>query len=162
MNRIAIEYFSDISDLWPIRDRYMRRDIIPSLPDGEWGDEEESWFFSREYYDHFAALFSRKSDPFRCGRFLIDGKFVGFFEYIVYLSEDGKGFVIEYGIEPEYRNMGIGSACFRLLEQAMRNEGAVYFQLNASGEESVSFWQKNGFIPIGTDEHGSDLFEKRP
>jgi ribosomal protein S18 acetylase RimI-like enzyme len=158
---ITIEYFSDIRDLWPIRDRYMRRDIIPSMPDGEWGDEEEAWFFSKAYYDHFATLFSRDDDPLRCGRLLADGAFAGFFEYVVYASEDGKGFIIEYGIEPDYRGKGIGTACFQLLEQVMQSEGANYLQLNASGERSIGFWQKNGFTFIKKDEHGSDLFEKQ-
>lgn len=115
----------------------MRRDIIPSQPDGERGGEEEACFFSKEYYDHFAIFFSRETDPLWCGRFLADGAFVGFFEYVVYTSENDKGFVIEYGIEPEYRGKGIGTACFRLFEQAMQGDGASYLQLNASGERSV-------------------------
>ena len=78
---------------------------------------------------------------------------VGFAYYGTYLSEDGKCFISEFSILPEYRNKGLGEAYFNIIKKSETERGAKFFELNVSNERNKHFWEKLGFKFDGFDEY---------
>ncbi|MEY8303515.1 GNAT family N-acetyltransferase [Anaerosalibacter bizertensis] len=95
------------------------------------------------------------------GFFLKNKEYVGFAAYVIYHSEDGKCFIVEYCIEPKWRNQGLGTKFFQLIERKTLKNGASYFELNFSNEDNIRFWKSNGFIYAYKDEYGSEVYAKR-
>lgn len=152
---------NDFSFFWQKWSAYMCRDILNQQPaDSSQRKEEQAWFFSREYHDLLMELFQRKIDQGFVCFFMLDGKYAGFVDYVIYTSEDGKGFILDYCVEKKYRDRGYGSHFFELLQEKMISQGSEYFQLNLSTAKQEKFWQSKGFFKIGSDEYEDDLYQK--
>ncbi|MBW4828447.1 MAG: GNAT family N-acetyltransferase [Clostridiaceae bacterium] len=150
----------DVDLFWKYRDRYMVEDIIPNSAE-PFTREEKRWFFSQEYRDHIIDAYERKVNKLHIVFFLKNKEYVGFAAYVIYHSEDGKCFIVEYCIEPKWRNQGLGTKCFQLIERKNLKNGASYFELNFSNEDNKRFWESNGFIYAYKDEYGSEVYMKR-
>lgn len=146
----------DLQTFWNLRDEYMVRDVFTFDELGnKLTDEEKEWFLSSEYRNHMNSLFGRITDKAFPILFFEKDTIIGFCSYCTYLSEDGKCFIVDFCILPEYREMGKGSVCFQLLKVAEINRGAKYFKLNCSNHRNKHFWETQGFQLDGIDEHGT-------
>ena len=47
------------------------------------------------------------------------------------------------------------------MEQYTKADGAVYYEINSTKENSIRFWKSIGFIPNGKDEYDMSLFIKK-
>ncbi|WP_461612054.1 GNAT family N-acetyltransferase [Clostridium sp. Marseille-QA1073] len=147
---------------WEKRDQYMKEDIIPNCTLGNpLNEETQKWFFSKEYRDHIMNLFSRNQDQLNILFFRKNNEYVGFCVYVTYISEDRKCFIVDYCIDSNYRNQGLGKQFFYLLKDQVIAEGAKYFALNLSNENNRRFWKFLGFEKAYTDEYGEDVYLNR-
>lgn len=77
---------------------------------------------------------------------------------VIYTSEDGKCFIMEYCVYPEYRGNGTGKECAKVLLNWAEEYGALYAELNyGSNDRRLRFWKSVGFIENGVDEWGEPL-----
>ena len=152
---------SDIDLFWRWRKTYMQVDVLPNSVFKPPSSEEIEWFFSKEYRNVIMEAFYREKNSLRITFLQCNGRNIGFVVYVIYHSEDGKCLIVDFNVDMEYRNKGVGSLFFeKLREQAMHEHGA-YFALNLSNENNKRFWMRQGFIKASKDEHGSDVYEKR-
>lgn len=133
---------------------YFQRDVFPD--DGSDPDREEAleYFLGKEYRETIEGLRRREKDPLYQLAFLRGGRELGFAMPATYPGEDGKCFIMEFWVLPEYRGGGRGRACAKALLDWARGNGAAYFELNADGEPRRRFWASLGFLPNGADEWG--------
>ena len=150
--REAIEP-DDVAAFWEQLHAYHRRDIFPG-PD----DEELEYFLGAAYHDHMMKLHSRPQDRCRFLFFHRDGQDIGFAMPVIYTTEDGKCFIMEFCVYPQFRGNGTGKACAGLLLEWARENGAHYAELNyGSNERRRRFWACAGFLGNGADEWGEPL-----
>lgn len=142
---------------WERRDRYMRDDIMPNCSEPT-SKEEEEWFFSKEYRDHIMNAYLREVNKLHIAFFMKDDIYMGFVAYVIYHTEDGKCFILEYCIDSAYRSMGWGRKFFDSFKEMVKKDGATYFALNLSNERNEKFWMSNGFIKTEKDEYGSYVY----
>ena len=144
---------TDVAVFWEQLHLYHKRDIFPD-PESE--DLEH--FLGSEYYDHMMKIHSRPQDRCYFLFFLRDGHDTGFAMPVIFTSEDGKCFIMEYCVYPEFRGNGTGKECARVLLDWARENGALYAELNhGSNERRRHFWETVGFIENGADEWGGPL-----
>ena len=63
---------------------------------------------------------------------------------VIYTSEDGKCFVMEYCVYPEYRGNGTGKECAKVLLSWAKGNGALYAELNyGSNDRRLRFWKQH-------------------
>jgi len=62
---------------------------------------------------------------------------------------------------PAFRGNGTGHRCFKALEQYTKKDGAKYYELNSTKENSIRFWKSLGFTENGKDEYDMLLLVKR-
>ena len=143
----------DTSRFWEELYAYFRRDMFPD--DGSDPDREENleYFLGAEYRAAIEGLHEREEDPLYYLAFLRRGTEVGFAMPVTYPSEDGKCFIMEFWVLPEFRG-GTGRDCAAALLDWARGQGASYFELNAEDEPRRRFWASLGFLPNGMDEWG--------
>ena len=90
--------------------------------------------------------------------FCRNGQDIGFTMPVIFTTEDGKCFIMEYCVYPEFRGNGTGRECARVLLNWAREHGALYAELNhGSSERRRQFWESVGFIENGADEWGEPL-----
>lgn len=153
---ISIQEISigEIQDFWS-------RHITYLINDGIITDKEDiEYFTSNEYRGILEAHMVRDIDKQHMIYFIRNEKRIGAASYCIYQSEDGKCFILDYWIFPEYRGNGTGHLCFTALEQYTKNDGAKYYELNSSKENSIRFWKSIGFIENGKDEYDMPLLIK--
>ena len=144
-----------IAEFWDAHIRYL-------VDDGIISDEEDVAYFSgAEYRGILLAHMVRQKDKQHMVWFVRDGVRIGGASYCIYQSEDGKCFILDFWVFPEYRGNGTGHQCFAALEQYTKVDGAVYYELNSEKAASVRFWKSLGFTENGTDEWDMPLFVKR-
>lgn len=144
-----------IDEFWNIHIRYLIDDEIIS-------DEEDVEYFSGdEYREIIKSHMIREKDRHHMVYFMDDNIKIGAAQYNTYQSEDGKCFILDFWVFPEYRGNGTGHKCFQTLENYTRSDGAKYYELNSTKEDSIRFWKSNGFIENGKDEWDMLLFEKK-
>lgn len=143
---------NDIARFWEELYAYFRRDIMPDPADGDL-----PYFLGPEYRAAIEALHAREADPLHYLFFRRDGREVGFASVVGYLSEDGKFFLMDFCVFPEFRGNGAGRACAAALLDWGRRRGAAYFELNVNTEQRRRFWRSMGFVPNGADEWGMPL-----
>jgi len=144
---------SDVAVFWEQLHIYHKRDIFPN-PDSE----DLEYFISSEYYDHMMKIHSRPQDRCYFLFFHQDGQDIGFAMPVIYTTEDGKCFIMEYCVYPEFRGNGTGKECARALLGWAKEHGALYAELNhGSNERRRHFWEAVGFIENGADEWGEPL-----
>ena len=137
---------------WRELGAYHDRDIFANAE-----SEEREYFHGSEYREAVQAAHDRAAD--RCyylffGRGGID---IGFALASLFTSEDGKLFILEFCVLPEYRGSGTGHDCAAALLGWARARGMKYAELNCAEERRVRFWKSLGFVPNGADEWGEPL-----
>lgn len=155
-NQITIrEAFTenDVAAFWEQLHIYHKRDIFPD-PDSE----DLEYFLGSEYYDHMVKIHGRPQDRCYYLFFHRDGQDIGFAMPVIYTTKDGKCFIMEYCVYPEFRGNGIGKECARVLLDWAKENGALYAELNhGSNQRRRHFWETVGFIENGADEWGEPL-----
>ena len=144
---------NDVAAFWEQLHAYHRRDIFPGS-DGE----ELGYFLSPEYHDHMMKIHSRPQDRCFFLFFQRDGQDIGFAMPVIFTSEDGRCFIMEYCVYPEFRGNGTGRECAGALLDWAKENGALYAELHYGGDERRRrFWKAVGFIENGADERGRPL-----
>lgn len=145
---------ADTAAFWEQLHSYHKRDIFP---DPE--DENLKHFLSdTEYRAQIEHVHNRLQD--RCYYLLFErnGQDIGFALPAIFTSEDGKCFILEFCIFPEFRGGGTGRECAAVLLEWAKEHGARYAELNYGGDERrLRFWKRVGFVENGVDEWGEPL-----
>ena len=142
----------DIAVFWEQLHSYHRRDIF--APD----DEDLYHFLGSEYHDHMMKIRSRPQDRCWFLFFHRNGRDIGFAMPVIFASEDGKCFIMEFCVYPEFRGNGTGKACAGVLLDWANEHGALYAELNhGSNQRRRHFWESVGFLDNGADEWGEPL-----
>ena len=144
---------NDIALFWEQLYNYYKRDMFPD-PEAE----EREYFLGDEYCTTMQKLHDRPQDRCYYLFFHRNGQDIGFALPVIYTSEDGKCFVMEYCVYPEYRGNGTGKECAKVLLDWAKENGAFYAELNYGGNDRrLRFWKSVGFIENGVDEWGEPL-----
>ena len=157
MQKIQIENIpvERIDEFWELHIRYLVDDEIIT-------DEEDIQYFqSAEYRDIIKAHMIRSVDPHYMVYFVRDGIRIGAAQFNTYQSEDGKCFVLDFWVFPQFRGNGAGHACFAALEDYTRKDAAKYYELNCTKENSHRFWASLGFEDNGVDEDDMPVMIRR-
>lgn len=143
----------DIEKFWSELHIYHKRDIFPDPED----EEREYFLDDSQYQAHIDELCLRSHD--RCRRlfFSRNGRDIGFALAVIYDTEDGKCFLLEFCVFPEYRGGGTGTECACVFLDWAEENGAKYAELNINTEQRERFWHRVGFRRNGSDEWGEKL-----
>ncbi len=156
-NRITIREAvtkNDVAAFWEQLHAYHKRDIFPDSQ----SKKELECFLSSEYHEHIMKIYSRPQDRCFFLFFQRDGQDIGFTMPVIFTSEDGKCFIMEYCVYPEFRGNGTGKECAKVLLDWAKERGALYAELNhGSNERRRHFWETIGFVENGADEWGEPL-----
>ena len=157
MHMIQIEEIpvERIDEFWEIHIRYL-------IDDGIATDEEVIQYFqSAEYRNIIKAHMIRCVDRHHMVYFLRGGIRIGAAQYNTYQSEDGKCFILDFWVFPEFRGKGTGQECFEALRRYTGLDGARYYELNCTKENAHRFWSSLGFTDSGLDEYDMPLMQLR-
>ena len=144
---------NDVALFWEQLHIYHKRDMFPD-PDAE----ERDYFLGDEYRSTMREIHDRTQDRCYYLFFQRNGQDIGFALPVIYTSEDGKCFIMEYCVYPEYRGNGTGKECAKILLNWAVENGARYAELNYGGNDRrLCFWKSVGFIENGADEWGEPL-----
>lgn len=144
-----------IDEFWEKHIKYLIDDNIIT-------DEEDIKYFSGpEYREAIRSFMFREIDKHHLIYFVQNGERIGAAQYTTFKSEDGKCFILDFWVFPEYRGGGTGHRCFEALERYTKEDGAVYYEINCEKEDSVRFWKSLGFVENGKDEYGTPLFIRK-
>ena len=142
-------------DFWNAHMKYLLEDEIIS-------DKEDIEYFSGdEYRTVLIGHMERETDKHHMVYFVRENEKIGAAQYNTYQSEDGKCFILDFWVFPEYRGNGTGHACFEALEGYTRSDGALYYELNSEKEDSIRFWKSLGFVENGVDEWNMKVFVRK-
>lgn len=144
-----------IDEFWDIHIKYLIDDEIIT------DQEDIDYFKGEEYRGILKNHMLRDIDKQHMVYFVLGEQRIGAASYCTYQSEDGKCFILDYWIFPEFRGNGTGHKCFEVLEQYTKMDGAKYYELNSTKENSIRFWKSLGFVENGKDEYDMLLLEKR-
>ena len=144
-----------IEEFWDIHIRYLVDDDIITH------DEDIEYFTGEEYRGILESHMKRSTDKHHMVYFIEDNRRVGAASFCTYQSEDGKCFILDFWVFPEYRGNGTGHRCFEALEQYTRRDGAKYYEINSSKDDSIRFWKSIGFFENGKDEWDMPLLMKQ-
>lgn len=101
----------DIAVFWQQLRIYFIRDIFPN-PE----DEDREYFLSdTEYRADMQKIHDRPQDRCHYLFFHRNGQDIGFAMPVIFNTEDGKCFIMEYCVYPEFRGSGTGKACAAVL-----------------------------------------------
>lgn len=144
---------NEIATFWEQLQAYYKRDIFPDAD-----DKNLHYFLGRDYYDHVMNIHNRPLDRCFFLFFCRNGQNIGFAMPVIFTTEDGKCFIMEYCIYPEFRGSGAGTKCAVALLNWAKEHGALYAELNYGGDtRRQHFWRRVGFIENGVDEWGDPL-----
>jgi len=144
-----------IDEFWDIHIKYLIDDEIIT------DQEDIDYFKGEEYRGILKNHMLRDIDKQHMVYFVRGEQRIGAASYCTYQSEDGKCFILDYWVFPEYRGNGTGHKCFEALEQYTKMGGAKYYELNSTKENSIRFWKSLGFVENGKDEYDMLLLEKK-
>lgn len=143
----------DIAAFWEQLYAYYKRDMFPDPK-----DEDLQYFLGQEYRDHMSKIHSRPQNRCHYLFFHWAGQDIGLALPVIFTSEDGKCFIMEFCVYPQFRGNGTGKACAKVLLDWAKACGAVYAELNYGGSlRREKFWQSVGFVKNGSDEWGEPL-----
>lgn len=143
----------DAAVFWDQLYDYYKRDI---MADRSISSREE--FLASGYRTHMQELHDRSKDCCYYLFFHRDGQDIGFAMPVIYTTEDGKCFIMEFCVYPEFRGNGTGKECARVLLSWAREHGAAYAELNYGGDtRRRRFWESVGFVLNGADQWGDPL-----
>lgn len=137
---------------------YHRRDIFPETEQAE----DLAYFLSDEYLSQLKTLHRRQENRLHFLFFERGGQDIGFTMPVIYETEDGKCFIMEFCVYPEFRGNSTGHACGEALLSWARERGASCFELNCDTAPRERFWGRLGFLPNGCDEWGEKLMLRPP
>lgn len=143
---------ADVTAFWEQLHAYHARDLFPDPK-----NEDLEYFLSPEYRNQIMALHCRQQDRCFFLFFHRDGQDIGFAMPVLYTTEDGKCFLMEFCVYPQFRGNGTGKACARVLLAWAQEHGALYAELNCGESRRRRFWEAVGFIENGADEWGEPL-----
>ncbi len=148
---------SDVLVFWELFNKYIH-ELSLNISIGDEFDLE--YFYSDEYRQAVEQLRTRAVNPLKI--YLISaGTILGFCMHVTYFDEQGKCFVMEYYIEPEFRNQGYGKLAFLEIEKHIKNEGAPFIELTPTNEANLRFWCGLGFEMTGDmDEDHKFIYRK--
>lgn len=145
---------TDAAAFWEQLRTYFKRDIFPNPQDGE----REYFLSDAEYRAHMQKIHDREQDRCHYLFFHRDGQDIGFALPVIYTTEDGKCFIMEFCVCPEFRGGGTGRQCARTLLDWAKENGARYAELNHGRDDRRRhFWESVGFIENGSDQWGEPL-----
>jgi len=147
------EGFAEIEKFWSELHEYHKRDIYPDP-----NDEDREYFLDdSQYRAPIDEMCLRERD--RCRRLFFSrgGEDIGFALAVIYESEEGKCFLLEFCVFPQFRGGGTGHVCAGEFLRWARENGAQYFELNFDTEQRRRFWERSGFVLNGRDEWGAKL-----
>ncbi len=145
----------ELDEFWDLHIRYL-------IDDGIISDAEDiAYFQSDAYRGVLTEHMLRDTDRQHMVCFLREGKRIGAASYCTYQSEDGKCFILDFWVFPQFRGGGTGHRCFEALERYTKADGARYYELNSTKEDSIRFWKSNGFVENGKDEYDMLLLIKK-
>lgn len=144
-----------IDEFWEIHLKYLIDDEIVS------GDEDIEYFSGNEYRDTIKSHMLRKNNKLHMVYFMREGVKIGAAQYCTYQTEDGKCFILDFWVFPEFRGNGTGHKCYDAMRKYTQQDGAKYYEINSEKETSIRFWKSLGFVENGRDEWGMPLFIKR-
>lgn len=149
---------ADVETFWNLFNNYINELSI----NASFGDEFDlDYFYSHEYRDAITKLRTRQSNPLRKILIKKADMIIGFIMYVTYFDEDGKCLLMEYYIEPKYRNIGYGKLSFLNVETYINNEGALYIELTPTNGKNERFWRSVGFEKsIDIDEDNKYYYRK--
>lgn len=143
----------DIAAFWEQLYAYYKRDILPDPK-----DEDLQYFLGPEYRAHMQKIHDRPQDRCRYLFFHRAGQDIGLALPVIFTSEDGKCFIMEFCVYPQFRGNGTGKKCAKVLLDWAKTGGALYAELNYGGNlRREKFWQSVGFVKNGADEWGEPL-----
>lgn len=143
----------EVSFFWEKLREYQERDIFPDLE-----EEDKEYFRSEEYAGEIQKLHERAQNHCFYLIFQREGEDIGIAMPVLYDQEDGKCFLLEFCVFPEFRGNGTGQSCAEAFLAWASERGAAYVELNFGGLERRSrFWKRAGFLPNGRDEWGEPL-----
>lgn len=157
INLITIEEIpvEKIDEFWKIHFEYLLLDEIIS------DDEDKVYFQSEEYRGLIRSHMIRELDKHHLIYFIHNGEKIGAAQFNTYQSEEGKCFILDFWMFPQFRGNGMGHQCFRALEEYTKRDGALYYALNCDRERAQRFWYDIGFVDNGFDEYNMPLMIKR-
>ena len=145
---------ADVATFWEQLRIYFKRDMFPDPAD----EDREYFLCDDEYMASLQRIHDRPQDRCYYLFFHRDGQDIGFAMPVIYTTEDGKCFIMEFCVFQEFRGNGTGKACASVLLDWARENGAAYGELNyGSDERRLRFWESVGFMKNGADEWGEPL-----
>ena len=144
-----------IDEFWEIHLKYLVEDKIIST------GEEIEYFSGNEYRDIIKSYMLRKNNKLHMLYFVREGIKIDAAQYCTYQTEDGKCFILDFWVFPEFRRNGTGHRCYDAMRRYTQQDGAKYYEINSQNEASIRFWKLLGFVENGRDEWGMPLFIKR-
>lgn len=144
----------DVTTFWEELRAYFRRDIFPDPQ-----DEDRAYFLSdTEYRPRIEKIHDRPENRCHYLFFQREGQDIGFAMPVIFQTEDGKCFLMEFCVYPPFRGGGTGKACAGALLEWAKERGATYAELNHGGDaRRQRFWESLGFRKNGADEWGEPL-----
>ena len=145
---------TDTAAVWEQLHSYHERDIFPNPKD----ESLKHFLNDAEYRAQIEHVHNRPQDNCYYLFFQRNGQDIGFALPVIFTSEDGKCFIMEFCVYPEFRGNGTGRACAAVLLDWAKARGARYAELNYGGDERrLRFWRRIGFVENGVDEWGEPL-----
>ena len=146
-----------LNEFWNRHFKYLTDDGIIDAND----KEDVEYFTGEEYRGIIREMMLRERDRHHIVYFRRDGQRIGAASYCTYQSEDGKCFILDFWVFPEFRGGGTGHECFAALEKYTEADGAVYYEINSTKEDSIRFWRSLGFTENGVDEDDMPVFVRK-
>lgn len=160
-NRITIREAiteTDVTLFWNHFYDYYKRDIMVGR---KILDREQ--FLASSYRAHIQTVHDRTQDRCYYLFFQRNGQDIGFAMPVIYSTEDGKCFIMEFCVFPEFRGNGTGKACAAALMEWSKERGALYWELNYGDDSGRRhFWECVGFVENGADQWGDPLMMLPP
>ncbi|MFQ9053322.1 MAG: GNAT family N-acetyltransferase [Oscillospiraceae bacterium] len=111
---------NDAAAFWEQLHAYHKRDIFTD------SDKEElEYFLGQAYRDHMMKINGRPQDRCFFLFFHRGGQDIGFAMPVIFTTEDGKCFIMEFCVYPEFRGSGTGKACAAALLDWAKNTARV-------------------------------------
>jgi GNAT superfamily N-acetyltransferase len=121
--------------------------FLPYLEEVE-GEEaflqEKDEVTSENYRNQIFMLSERDISPYVTAALDLDGKRIGFAQYVVFPLEHLKSVLGNIYLLPEYRNKGYGSFFYEEIEKDLLRRGARYVDCSIN-PPAFSFYQRKGF-----------------
>jgi GNAT superfamily N-acetyltransferase len=163
MNTIHLKVFaakdqSDVDIFWGLFNSYINElSLHVSMGD----DFDLDYFYSDEYREIIEELRTRDINPLNLFLIHKDGTVLGFLMYVTYFDEGGKCFLMEYYIEPTYRNLGYGEFAYSMVEKHVYADGAKYIELTPTNDANERFWRSVGYMKSSDmDEDHKYIYRK--